>query len=301
MALLGARQVGKSTLARQLVATRRGPTAWFDSGESGRSGPFGRSRPRVAAAPRARRPGRDPTVARRLPVAAHAGGPAADAGPVSRSRQRVARSAPSDLGVARRPGCVSRAGRFRPARGRRHRTTLAARGLSPFVPRPLGGGQPPLARRLHSYFSRGGDLPGLGGAVPSATLRRFWTMLAHWHGQLWNGAEFGRAFGVAHTTVRRYLDLLSSVFVVQQLAPWHENVGKRQVRSPKVYVGDSGHPPCAAGPEHPRGRGLASQGGRFVGGVRRPAGNTPARRAPGAVLPLVDVLRRGARLARRGR
>ena len=65
-------------------------------------------------------------------------------------------------------------------------------------------------------------------------------MLAHWHGQIWNGAEFGRAFGVAHTTVRRYLDLLTSVFVVRQLQPWHENVRKRQVRSPKVYVADSG-------------------------------------------------------------
>ncbi|MCY4078490.1 MAG: DUF4143 domain-containing protein, partial [Acidobacteria bacterium] len=79
-----------------------------------------------------------------------------------------------------------------------------------------------------------------GNTVPSTTLRRFWTMLGHWHGQLWNGAEFGRAFGVAHTTVRRYLDLLSSVFVVLQLPPWYENVAKRQVRSPKVYVGDSG-------------------------------------------------------------
>ena len=58
-------------------------------------------------------------------------------------------------------------------------------------------------------------------------MRRFWTMLAHWHGQLWNGAEFGRAFGVAHTTVRRYLDLLTSVFVVRQLQPWHANVARR--------------------------------------------------------------------------
>ena len=65
-------------------------------------------------------------------------------------------------------------------------------------------------------------------------------MLAHWHGQTWNGAEFGRAFGVAHTTVRCYLDLLTSVFVVRQLQPWYENVRKRQVRSPKVYVADSG-------------------------------------------------------------
>ncbi len=59
-------------------------------------------------------------------------------------------------------------------------------------------------------------------------------------GQVWNGAEFGRAFGVSHTTVRRYLDLLTSVFVVRQLQPWFENISKRQVRSPKVYIADSG-------------------------------------------------------------
>jgi predicted AAA+ superfamily ATPase len=65
-------------------------------------------------------------------------------------------------------------------------------------------------------------------------------MLAHAHGQVWNGARFASSFGVADTTVRRYLDLLTSALVVRQLRPWHENVGKRQVRSPKVYVGDSG-------------------------------------------------------------
>ena len=91
---------------------------------------------------------------------------------------------------------------------------------------------------IRTFLAR--DVPELGSLVPSATLRRFWTMLAHWHGQLWNGAEFGRAFGVSHTTVRRYLDLLTSVFVVRQLQPWHENIAKRQVRSPKIYVGDSG-------------------------------------------------------------
>ena len=91
---------------------------------------------------------------------------------------------------------------------------------------------------VDTFLSR--DVADLGGSVPPATLRRFWTMLAHWHGQTWNGAEFGRAFGVAHTTVRRYLDLLTSLFVVRQLAPWFENIAKRQVRSPKVYVADSG-------------------------------------------------------------
>ena len=83
-------------------------------------------------------------------------------------------------------------------------------------------------------------MPELGSLIPSTTLHRFWTMLAHWHGRLWNGAELGRAFGVSHTTVRRYLDLLTSVFMVRQLQPWHENIAKRQVRSPKVFISDSG-------------------------------------------------------------
>jgi hypothetical protein len=84
------------------------------------------------------------------------------------------------------------------------------------------------------------DLPQLGTQVPAPTLGRFWAMLAHAHGNVWNGSEFGRAFGVAHTTVGRYLDLLSAAFVVRQLPPWSENLTKRQVKSPKVYIADSG-------------------------------------------------------------
>lgn len=84
------------------------------------------------------------------------------------------------------------------------------------------------------------DLPQLGVNVSSATMRRFWAMLSHYHGQVWNASEFARSFGVADTTVRGYLDRLTSALVVRQLAPWHENIAKRQVRSPKVYVSDSG-------------------------------------------------------------
>ncbi len=84
------------------------------------------------------------------------------------------------------------------------------------------------------------DLPQLGVAIRSTTLHRFWSMLAHYHGQIWNSSEFGRSFGVADTTVRNYLDLLSSALVVRQLHPWHENISKRQVRSPKAYIADSG-------------------------------------------------------------
>ena len=84
------------------------------------------------------------------------------------------------------------------------------------------------------------DLPQLGISTPAATLRRFWSMLAHWHGQVWNASEFARAFGVSVQTVGRYLDQLEGTFVVRRLQPWHENLSKRQVKAPKVYVADSG-------------------------------------------------------------
>jgi uncharacterized protein len=84
------------------------------------------------------------------------------------------------------------------------------------------------------------DLPLLGIGVPATTLRRFWTMLAHCHGQIWNGTEIGASLGVSNHTSRRYLDALSGGYVVRQLQPWFENLGKRVVKSPKVYVRDSG-------------------------------------------------------------
>lgn len=84
------------------------------------------------------------------------------------------------------------------------------------------------------------DIPQLGINIRSTTLSRFWRMLAHYHGQIWNASEFGRSFGVADTTVRNYLDVMTSALVVQQLLPWHENISKRQVKAPKVYIADSG-------------------------------------------------------------
>ncbi|MCB0968733.1 MAG: ATP-binding protein [Ilumatobacter sp.] len=91
---------------------------------------------------------------------------------------------------------------------------------------------------IRTFIER--DLPSLGSQVPSATTDRFWRMLSHVHGQVWNGARLAGSLGVAQSTIRRYLDLLTSALVVEQLRPWHENVGKRQVRSPKVYITDSG-------------------------------------------------------------
>jgi hypothetical protein len=84
------------------------------------------------------------------------------------------------------------------------------------------------------------DVPALDVRVPAQTLRRFWTMLAHVHAQTLNWSELGRSMGVADTTVRRYLDILQGALVVRQLRPWHQNLAKREVKSPKVYVRDTG-------------------------------------------------------------
>ncbi|MCP5524285.1 MAG: ATP-binding protein [Verrucomicrobiales bacterium] len=84
------------------------------------------------------------------------------------------------------------------------------------------------------------DMPQLGITIPATALRRFWTMLTHYHGQVWKGSELARSMSTSEPTMRRYLDILSSTFMVRQLAPWYENLSKRQVKSPKIYLRDSG-------------------------------------------------------------
>jgi hypothetical protein len=91
---------------------------------------------------------------------------------------------------------------------------------------------------IRTFLER--DIPLLGIRISAETLRRFWMMVAHYHGQIWNGAELARSFGVSETTVRHYLDLLTGAYVLRQLPPWFENIGKRQYRAPKVYVRDTG-------------------------------------------------------------
>jgi predicted AAA+ superfamily ATPase len=91
---------------------------------------------------------------------------------------------------------------------------------------------------IRTFLER--DLAQLGPAPPVATMHRFWAMVAHYHGQIWSHAEPARSLGVSQPTIRRYLDLLTGVFMVRQLRPWHENLLKRQVKSPKVYVRDTG-------------------------------------------------------------
>lgn len=84
------------------------------------------------------------------------------------------------------------------------------------------------------------DLPQWGLRIPAATLLRFWTMLAHYHGQIWNNAEPARSLGVSEPTIRNYLDILEGVFMVRVLQPWHANLSKRQVKAPKVFFQDTG-------------------------------------------------------------
>ncbi len=91
---------------------------------------------------------------------------------------------------------------------------------------------------IRTFLER--DLAQLGVQVPAGTMRRFWTMTAHYSGGIWNSSEIGRSLGEAHTTVRRHLDVLSSALVLRVLEPWYANVGKRLVKSPKVYIRDSG-------------------------------------------------------------
>ena len=91
---------------------------------------------------------------------------------------------------------------------------------------------------IRTFLER--DIPQLGITIAAETLRRFWTMVAHYHGQVWNAAEFARSLGTAENTARRYLDILSGAYMVRVLPPWFENLKKRQVKAPKIYIRDSG-------------------------------------------------------------
>ncbi len=239
VALLGARQVGKTTLARQLAEAYSEPVAWFDLED-----PADLARlddPGLELRPREGLVVLDeihrlPDIFQLLRVLADRPGPPA--------RFLVLGSASPEL---LRQTSESLAGRVAfhelDGFGLDEVDDLERLWLRGGFPRSYLARSEPASRRWRDGFIRtllARDLPELGSTIPSATLRRFWAMLAHWHGQIWNGAEFARAFGVSHATVRRYLDLLTSVFVVRQLQPWFENISKRQVRSPKVYIGDSG-------------------------------------------------------------
>ena len=91
---------------------------------------------------------------------------------------------------------------------------------------------------IRTFLER--DIPQLGITIPAETMRRFWTMMAHYHGQTWNSAQLARSLGTAENTVRRYLDILSGAYMVRILPPWFENIRKRQVKAPKIFIRDAG-------------------------------------------------------------
>ena len=91
---------------------------------------------------------------------------------------------------------------------------------------------------IRTFLER--DIPQLGINIPAETLRRFWTMIAHYHGQIWNAAEFARSLGSSEATARRYLDILAGAYVARILPPWFANLSKRQIKAPKIYIRDPG-------------------------------------------------------------
>jgi hypothetical protein len=91
---------------------------------------------------------------------------------------------------------------------------------------------------IRTFLER--DIPQLGISIPAETLRQFWTMIAHYHGQVWNASQFARSLGTSENTARRYLDLLAGAYMVRILPPWFQNLRKRQIKSPKIYIRDSG-------------------------------------------------------------
>lgn len=241
VAILGARQVGKTTLARQLVARLRGGATVFDLENdedlARLADPLLALRPLrglVVIDEVQRRPELfqsirvlvdEPGGARRFLVL----GSAAPELLRQSSETLAGRVAHHEL-----PGLsIDEVGSSESAR-------LWRRGGFPrsFLARSEAESTRWRQELVKTYLQR--DIPALGLRLPAPTLRRFWTMLAHYHAQVWNGAELGRALGVAHTTVRRYLDVLAETYMVRILPPWFENIGKRQVRSPKVYIKDSG-------------------------------------------------------------
>lgn len=240
VALIGARQVGKTTLARQ-VAQRRSRTHFFDLESSADRARL--SDPLLALSSLTglvvldevqRRPELFPTL-RVL----------ADRRPI-RTRFLVLGSASPAL---LRQSSESLAGRI--AYYELPCLSLAETGPDRADLLWLRGGFPrSFTARSHvqsyrwrqdfvaTFLER--DIPGLGIAIPSNTMERFWTMIAHYHAQLWNGSELGRAFGMSQHAMRRYLDVLEATFMVRVLKPWSANLAKRQVKTPKVYIRDSG-------------------------------------------------------------
>ncbi len=240
--MLGARQVGKTTLARELARRRRGKSHFFDLEASA-------DLARLTADPSlALSPLRGLVVLdeiQRLPEIFPTLRVLADR-PRSPARFLILGNASPDLSrqssetLAGRVSYYSLPGFNLQEIPARESDRLWIRGGFPrsFTARGNADSLRWRSDFIRSFLER--DIGQLGITIPSATLDRFWAMLAHAHGQLWNGSELGRAFGVSYHTVRRYLDALESTFMIRRLKPWHANLRKRQVRSPKIYFRDTG-------------------------------------------------------------
>jgi uncharacterized protein len=239
VSLLGPRQVGKTTLARALAG--ESPSHFFDLEDVGAlarlsdpRGALDRLEGLVILDEAQRRPELFPI----LRVLADR--------PASKARFLITGSASAALvrgvseSLAGRVAHVDVSGFDLRETGAESWRTLWLRGG---FPRAFLASSDDASREWREEFVRSlleHDLPQWGVTIPPEALRRFWTMLAHFHGQIWNGAELARSMAVSEPAVRRYLDLLSGAFMVRQLQPWHENIAKRQVRSPKIYLRDSG-------------------------------------------------------------
>ena len=241
VALLGARQVGKTTLARQLARRRKGPAHVFDLESSADVARL--ADPLLALSPLKgfvvldevqRRPELFPTLrvlADRRPRPARF----LVLGSASPSLLRQ-----SSESLAGRIAYYELPGLSLAETGPKNIDLLWLRGGFPlsFTARSHAASHRWRQDFVRTFLER--DIPQLGIAIPSAMLERFWSMLAHYHAQTWNGSELARAFGVSHHVTRRYLDVLEATFMARALKPWSANLGKRQVKAPKVYVRDSG-------------------------------------------------------------
>ena len=242
VALLGARQVGKTTLARQVMAAWPGPSTLFDLEIPAVREALSATPDRLLRAP-------EGLVVidevQRNPALFEVLRPICD-DPTRRSVFLLLGSASWDLvrGVsetlAGRILFVQTGGFSLREVGPRHQDRLWMRGG---FPRAWLASSPAAWTRWMQSFTRTfleRDIPALGaGAAPEA-LGRFWRMLAHYHGQTWNASEIGRSMDASASVVNRYRDLLAGTFMIRVLPPWFENQGKRLVKSPKVFLRDSG-------------------------------------------------------------
>ena len=242
VALLGARQVGKTTLARQVLPGWRGPSAVFDLEVTA-------DREALSATPeRLLRAGEGLVVldeVQRMPGLFEVLRPICD-DPGRRAVFLLLGSASLDLvkGVsetlAGRLLFVDVGGFSLAEVGPGHQDRLWMRGG---FPRAFLAASAAAWSRWMESFSRTfleRDVPGLGSRVSAGALGRFWRMLAHGHGQVWNASDLARSMDVSVTAVNHYRDLLAGAFMIRVLPPWFENLGKRLVKSPKVYLRDSG-------------------------------------------------------------